>query len=292
LAAWHDDNRSCPRVVVLAPATKPRIAEGLERLIPILKKHAEVIAIDQVFEYSFVDSNADLVVVLGGDGSILQSARQMGRRQLPVLGVNLGRLGFLAAIPPEQVVDIWPKVCEGQFAITDHLMFETTVELNGKVMHRQLGLNETSILGGPPYSMLQIELHIDKQLATTYNCDGLIVGTPVGSTAHSLSAGGPILAKSLQAFVISPISPHTLTMRPIVESSDRRFELRLHSLHPSASLVVDGRVLCSLDIQHRVYVERAESSFKLISMPGTNDYRTLRDKLGWSGLPRGRFDVE
>ncbi len=292
LAAWHHDKRSSPRVVVLAPAKKPRVAEGLERLIPILEKNAEVIAIDQVFEYSFVESNADLVVVLGGDGSILQSARQMGRNQLPVLGVNLGRLGFLAALPPEQISEIWPKVCAGEFEVTNHLMFESTVELNGNIIHRQLGLNETSILGGPPYSMLQIELHIDKQLATTYNCDGLIVGTPVGSTAHNLSAGGPILAKTLQAFVIIPISPHTLTMRPIVESSDRRFELRLHSPHPSASVVVDGRVVCSLDVQHRVYVERAESSFQLIAMPGRNDYRTLRDKLGWSGSPRGRFDVE
>ncbi len=292
MAKWHQENRNRPRVVVLAPATKPRVAEGLEQLIPILKKHAEVIAVDQVFEYSFVDSKADLVVVLGGDGSILQSARQMGRNQLPVLGVNLGRLGFLAAIPPEQIADIWPKVCEGHFEITNHLMFESTVELKGKVLHRQLGLNETSVLGGPPYSMLQIELHIDDQLATTYNCDGLIVGTPVGSTAHNLSAGGPILAKTLQAFVISPISPHTLTMRPIVESSDRRFSLRLHTPHPSASVVVDGRVVCSLDVDHCVYVNRADQAFQLIAMPGRNDYRTLRDKLGWSGSPRGRFDVE
>ncbi len=94
-------------------------------------------------------------------------------------------------------------------------MFECEVRYKGELIHRQLGLNETSILGGPPYTMLQIELRIDDQLVTTYNCDGLIVSTPVGSTAHNLSAGGPILRRNLQAFVISPISPHTLTMRPL-----------------------------------------------------------------------------
>ena len=202
-----------------------------------------MLAIDQVFEYDFENSSADFVVVLGGDGSILQSARQMGRSQKPVLGVNLGRLGFLTALSPDRFLDVWPEVCSGAFDVTQHLMFDCSVFRDGQKLFSQLGLNEASILGGPPYSMLQIELHIDNVLATTYHCDGLIVSTPVGSTAHSLSAGGPILRKNLQAFVICPISPHTLTMRPIVDTADRVFELRLHEEHPLASVVVDGRVV-------------------------------------------------
>ncbi len=290
MAPWIEQNRLRPRVVVLAPPDKPRVARELQRLEPVIRQFAEVLAIDQKFEYQFENCTADFVVVLGGDGSILQSARQMGRTQKPVLGVNLGRLGFLAALSPDRFLDVWPEVCAGAFDITQHLMFECFVSRDGQELFCQLGLNEASILGGPPYSMLQIELHIDSMLATTYNCDGLIVSTPVGSTAHNLSAGGPILRKNLQAFVISPISPHTLTMRPIVDTADRIFELRLHEDHPSASVVVDGRVVCQLDTQHRVRVQRAEASFSLISVPGQNDYTTLRDKLGWSGSPRGRVD--
>lgn len=292
MAPWIDQDRKRPRVVVLAPPDKPRVAREIQRLEPVLREFADILAVDQKFEYQFENCTADFVVVLGGDGSILQSARQMGHLQKPVLGVNLGRLGFLAALSPDRFLDVWPEVCAGTFAVTQHLMFVCDVFLDGEQLFCQLGLNETSILGGPPYSMLQIELHIDSMLATTYNCDGLIVSTPIGSTAHNLSAGGPILRKNLQAFVISPISPHTLTMRPIVDTADRVFELKLHAEHPSASVVVDGRVVCQLTPQHRVRVQRAAECFELISVPGQNDYTTLRDKLGWSGSPRGRVDHE
>lgn len=279
-----------PKVVVLAPPDKPHVAEALKRLEPVLRKHAEILAIDQTFQYSFENSPVDLVVVLGGDGSILQSARQMGRFQKPVLGVNLGRLGFLAALSPERLVDVWPEVCKGRYSKANHLMFECKVYRDGSLIHQHLGLNEVSILGGPPYSMLQIDLYVDQQLATTYNCDGLIISTPVGSTAHNLSAGGPILRKTLQAFVISPISPHTLTMRPFVDTADRVFELKLRHSHPTASVVVDGRVACPIDPALTVRIQRAASSFQLISVPGQNDYKTLREKLGWSGSPSGHVE--
>lgn len=287
MAPWIEANRPQPRIVVLAPPDKPKVATELDRLLPILEQHAEILHVDQHFEYQFESCSADFVVVLGGDGSILQAARQMGRFQLPVLGVNLGRLGFLAALPPDRLIDVWPEVCSGRYSITKHLMFDCEVYEGDMLVHRLLGLNEASILGGPPYSMLQIELFIDSMLATTYACDGLIISTPIGSTAHNLSAGGPILRKNLQAFVISPISPHTLTMRPVVDTSDRIFEIRINTDHPSANVVVDGRVLCQLGVQHRVRIQKANSTFELIAVPGQNDYATLRKKLGWSGSPTG-----
>ena len=111
-------------------------------------------------------------------------------------------------------------------------------------MHERLGLNEVAVLAGPPFAILDIDLYVDAELVTTYSCDGLIVSTPVGSTAHSLSAGGPILRQDLQAFVISPISPHTLTNRPVVDSADRVYEMVVPEPHAGTSVVVDGRVLC------------------------------------------------
>lgn len=271
---------------MLAAPNRPRVANELKSILATIEQHAEILAVDQSFEYEFDRCTSDLIVVLGGDGSILQSARQMGHRQRPVLGVNLGRLGFLAAIPPYRFLDIWPDICAGRLSVTNHLMLRCDVFLDGILEHTMLGLNEASILGGPPYSMMYIDLHIDSSLATTYACDGLIISTPIGSTAHNLSAGGPILRRNLQAFVISPISPHTLTMRPVVDTADRIFDLTMRTEHPSASIVVDGRVLCHFGQQHRARISRANDTFQLISVPGHDDYQALRDKLGWSGKPK------
>jgi NAD+ kinase len=284
-AVWLREGR-LPRVAVLAAPNRPRVASELPKLLPFIEKHAEVVTVDRDFEHDFTDCTSDLVIVLGGDGSILQSARQMQNNQRPVLGVNLGKLGFLAAIPPESFVALWSEIASGRFEITKHLMLSCEVYRDQEKLHSMLGLNEASILGGPPYSMMHIDLNIDSVLATTYACDGLIISTPIGSTAHNLSAGGPILRRNLEAFVICPISPHTLTMRPVVDTADRVFELRLRTEQSSASVVVDGRVVCHLDESLRVRIARADSVFQLISVPGHDDYQALRDKLGWSGRPR------
>jgi NAD+ kinase len=134
--------------------------------------------------------------------------------------------------------------------------------------------------------MLDIQLYVDAELVTTYSCDGLIVATPVGSTAHSLSSGGPILRKDLQAFVISPISPHTLTNRPVVDSADRVFELSVTVPNEGTAVVIDGQVICQLQSQDRVRIERAAPRFKLVEAAGHSYYRTLREKLGWGGRVR------
>ena len=227
------------------------------------------------------------MIVLGGDGSILQAARQMGIHQTPVLGVNCGRLGFLAALSPDEFVNTWPNVCCGEFNVVHHLMLRTTLHRQGKLIGDQMALNEAAVLGGPPYQILDIDLYADGILATRYRCDGLIVATPVGSTAHNLSAGGPILRRSLQAIVISPISPHTLTYRPLVDSADTVLELMVAEPNESTSIVVDGRILSQLLSGDRVRIERAESTFQMLSVEGHNDYRALRDKLGWSGSVPG-----
>ncbi|MCU0715501.1 MAG: NAD(+)/NADH kinase [Pirellula sp.] len=286
IAPWSSEGRDRPRVVVLAAPNRPRVESELPKLIPCIERHADIVAVDLEFQHDFENCSSDLVLVLGGDGSILQSARQMKHKQRPVLGVNLGKLGFLAAIQPDKFVNVWPEIAKGNFELTNHLMLQSAVYREDELLHSMIGLNEASILGGPPYSMLYIDLFIDSALATTYACDGLIISTPIGSTAHNLSAGGPILRRNLQAFVICPISPHTLTMRPVVDTADRVFDLMLRVDHPTASLVVDGRVVCHLERNMKVRIARADSSFQLIGVPGHDDYQALRDKLGWSGKPR------
>ncbi len=284
---WMRGERERPQVVILGTPDRDHVRSELERIRPVVAAKADIIAEDLEFAYDFTDSDPDLVIVLGGDGSILQAARQMGTRQLPVLGINCGRLGFLAALSPDDFLNSWPEVCEGGFDVISHLMLRATLIRNGHEVATQLALNEVAVLGGPPFSILDIDLYADNHLATRYRCDGLIIATPVGSTAHNLSAGGPILRRNLQAIVISPISPHTLTYRPLVDSAETKFELAVTEPNESTSVVVDGRILSVFQAGDRVRVAAAEQSFRMLSVPGQDDYKTLRDKLGWSGSAPG-----
>ncbi len=262
---------------------RPMMRERGEQLRPILEPAVELLAWDWSFSVDLAALRPDIVIVLGGDGSILRAARQMGMQQFPVLGVNLGRLGFLADISPEELESALVKMRQGDARIVEHLMFEWQIIRDDRALPPQLGLNEAAVLAGGSFRMLEVQLYVDAQLVTTYSCDGLIVSTPVGSTAHSLSSGGPILRKDLQAFVISPISPHTLTNRPVVDSADRVYELVVERPHPGTSLVVDGQKACELQTGERVRIQRSTARFKLIEAGGHNYYRTLREKLGWGG---------
>jgi NAD+ kinase len=268
--------------MVLALGERANIGDEAKRLKPLVEKAAEVVLFDLEFSADLSKVDADIAIVMGGDGSILRAAHQMGYHQVPILGVNLGKLGFLAV----DLLEVLPRLQPGSYRVVEHLMYECTVLRGGKQFKQVLGLNEVCIQSGRPFTILDVDLYVDAELVTTYSCDGLIIATPVGSTAHSLSAGGPILRKDLQAFVFLPISPHTLTNRPVVDAADRVFELVVRDPHEGTAVVADGVVVCGLQADDRVRVERAEPKFKLVEVPGRSYYRTLREKLGWGGRLR------
>lgn len=272
-----------PRAVVLGIGDRPQVVAQAESLRPAIERQVELLAWDLGFRQTWTATRTDMVIVLGGDGSILRSALHMADQQVPVLGVNLGKLGFLAGLSPDQLDGALQKIRAGQGQIIEHLMFECEVFRDEAVIARRLGLNEAAVLAGASFRMLEVQLYVDAESVTTYSCDGLIISTPIGSTAHSLSAGGPILRKDLQAFVILPISPHTLTNRPVVDSAERVYELVVAHPHPGTSLVVDGRAVCPLERGDRVRIARSAARFKLIEVAGQTYYRTLREKLGWGG---------
>jgi NAD+ kinase len=272
-----------PRVMIVADGSRAELRSAVDRLRPTIERHLQVIGISLDFNEPLERDDADIVLVLGGDGSILRAAHQMGFHQRPVLGVNLGRLGFLAALQPEQLDQALPEIAAGRHQVVEHLMLESTATRGGKPLYHSLALNESTVLAGPPFKMVDIELYVDGELVTTYSCDGLIVSTPVGSTAHSLSAGGPILRNDMQALIILPISPHTMTHRPVVESADRTIELAVPQPHEGTSLVVDGHVLGTLEPADRVRIVRSKARFQMVVVRGQSYYRRLREKLGWGG---------
>jgi NAD+ kinase len=278
------------KVYVLGNAQKPGVAEEVQRCLPLLRERTDVLLVDLLQEAELgAYPEADLALVFGGDGAILRAARQMGYRQVPVLGVNLGRLGFLADIHPQELHGCLDQVCAGKYRVTRHLMFECVIEGPDPGQSQTfLGLNEVALHTMPPLHMVSLELAVDGVAVSRFGGDGLIVSTPVGSTAHNLSAGGPILEHELAAFVITPICPHTLTYRPIVESADKQFTIRLLGGVQKAIAVVDGQAFVDVTEQHRIVVRRAPVSFGLVKLPGRSFYETLRDKLRWGTAPTYR----
>jgi NAD+ kinase len=271
------------RAILLVDGSRPALAERAADLRVTIERNVDVAAAIDDFSKPLPEVAADMLIVFGGDGSMLRSARLMGYQQLPVIGVNLGRLGFLADIQPEDLDEILPQIVAGEYRVVRHLMFECSVHRGGREQSRTLGLNEAEVLAGPPFSMIEVQLYVDALLATTYSCDGLIVSTPVGSTAHSLAAGGPIMEKSLQTFVVSPICPHTLTNRPVVDSADHVFELSVPKPNEGTTLLVDGKQIGQVGSEDRIRIERSTAEFQLIEVRGRGYYRTLREKLGWGG---------
>ncbi|MAP73088.1 MAG: NAD(+) kinase [Planctomycetaceae bacterium] len=276
VASWVQADRK-PRVFVCGGASS---AGSQEAEIQVRQQIADF------FEVVDDASLADLAIVLGGDGSILRASRELSTSGIPAVGVNLGRLGFLASVSPSQVPQAFGDVVAGNCRIVEHLMLQCTVLREGQKVAFAIGLNEAALLRGAPFSILDIDLHVDGDLATTFSCDGLIISTPAGSTAHSLSAGGPILRKTLDAFVISAISPHTLTVRPVVDSSSRIYEMTLRETAAETAVAVDGRVIANVTQQDVIRVEKAEKPFLMIEVDGQNDYRSLREKLDWGGRIR------
>ncbi|MCS6977650.1 MAG: NAD(+)/NADH kinase [Gemmatales bacterium] len=275
------------RIFLLGNGSKPRVREVAEELLPFLRMHCQVVIYDLAQQADLSLHEADIALVLGGDGAILRAARQMGYRQIPVLGVNLGKLGFLADLSPEEVRTHLPAVLAGNYSVTRHLMFECLLDGPGEP-HSMLGLNEIVVRSGTPH-LVDIDLSIDDTLVARFSGDGLILSTPVGSTAHSLSAGGPILRQDLEAFVITPICPHALTFRPLVDGANRTYTIQVLS-EWGGVLIVDGQHFVPVTTNNRVIFRRAPVQFQLIKVPGHGYYQTLRTKLHWGTSPGLRHD--
>lgn len=276
------------RLVLLARLSSEPVRSACDDLQAFLNKRSGIDllgVVDTDDADARVPDTAELAVVLGGDGAILRACRQFGEQQRPILGVNLGRLGFLADLSPHEIRERIGCIERREFRVVHHLMYECEHRSADGRQTTFVGLNEVAILAAASLSMIDIELEIDGERVTTYSGDGLIVSTPVGSTAHSLSAGGPILRQNLQAFVITPVCPHTLTNRPLVDDAACEYVMRVPAAPPGVTLVIDGQIKEPLGPGDTVIVRRAPVTFQLARIPGHSFYGTLHRKLGWWGQP-------
>lgn len=222
---------------------------------------------------------ADLLVVLGGDGTLLSMARAAEARAVPILGINLGTLGFLAEVSVDEMEPALARALAGEMRVERRLRLTVEHLREGRVVGRWLALND-AVVAASLARLIEIETRADGQLVTTYHADGLIVATPTGSTAYSLSAGGPILLPGLGAFVLTPICAHTLSQRPLVVPDAAVLEIAPRAGAP-ARLTVDGQEGVELAPGDRVRVERSEHPLLLLVSPERSRFDVLRAKLRW-----------
>jgi NAD+ kinase len=223
----------------------------------------------------------DLIVVLGGDGTMIGAARMVGDAGTPVLGVNFGTLGYLAEFTVEDMTSALEAVIAGDYTLDRRLMLSATVTRDGEQLMHDRVLNDVVISKSALARIVEIETWVDKKFVNRFRADGLIVSTPTGSTAYNLSAGGPIIYPSMSAVVVTPICPHTLSNRPLVVPDDVDFELVLKTPREEVALTLDGQVGMPLEYEDRVTVRKSSTTFNLIQAHTRNYFDVLRNKLKW-----------
>ncbi|MGQ0694695.1 MAG: NAD(+)/NADH kinase [Nitrospiraceae bacterium] len=225
--------------------------------------------------------NADVLLVLGGDGTILNAARLAGERSIPILGVNMGGLGFLTEVRPENLYSSLDRVFANDFVLDERLMLKTHVHRHGETVARGVVLNDVVISKGTLARMIELKIAIQGQFVTNLRGDGLIVSTPTGSTAYSLSAGGPIINPAVQSLILTPICPHTLTHRPLIVPVNAEIEVTLTSKDDGAMATLDGQVGIAMTQGDTALIEASAHRTRLIRFPESHYYDVLREKLKW-----------
>lgn len=273
------------KVIIVGNKAKEGVHRAVEQIEPWLAQRAEV-RVDLDLESEVRSGEADFAVVLGGDGSVLRAARQLAQHGVPLLGLNVGKFGFLTETSAEQYEAVLEDVLEGRYKLAERMMLRCVLERDGEATLRTVGLNDAVVARTSLSRIITIDLHVDGELLTTYRADGLIVATPVGSTAHSLAAGGPIVYPDVNAFVIAPICPHTLSNRPLVLPGDLAMVITAREWAERPALTVDGQVYRELHEGDVVRLQRAEKPLQLIQTGRNTFFETLRNKLDWRGQLR------
>ncbi|MEM7699210.1 MAG: NAD(+)/NADH kinase [Verrucomicrobiota bacterium] len=230
-----------------------------------------------------ISDEIDLFVILGGDGTILWILRQLQDRIRPVAAINTGTLGFLTCATAEESGALVEAISSGNYVRMERIMIRGQFEIGGEVRGEFVALNEVTLCRGVDSRVIHVEAHIDGVVANRYTGDGLMLATPTGSTAYSLSAGGPLIQPGSDVFAVTPICPHTLANRPLVVDGCSKVVFEAPEQRDDLALMVDGQLVASISDPATISLEKAEFSLPLISMPHQNFFNVLHQKLGWKG---------
>ena len=286
------------RLFIVANIHKPNVRSAIEELMEFVKSRATVTGVDAECDRPLDRVDAEAILVLGGDGTLLATARRVGGRRIPLVGVNFGRLGFLASFTPQQFRDHFDKLIQRQLPTSTRLTLEASIiapsievvshdpdDIARKRRWSSIALNECLIAAGAPFRMIELQLGADGDPGVRYFGDGVIVATPSGSTAYNVSAGGPIISPNVAAICITPLCPHSLSFRPVVVGCDSTVNILCNRVNDGTMLICDGQSSTHLLAGERVIVRRSPDDVVLIENPDARELRTLAEKLGWAVSP-------
>jgi NAD+ kinase len=279
------------RIFIVANAKrKPELASLLRRTEPWLRRVGRIVGKDLRGHHDLSGVRADLMLVFGGDGTMLAAARALRGNPVPVLGVNMGQLGFLSELGYPELKLVLPEVLNGDYMLSPRMMIEARVMRPGGALGPAIpALNDAVVLRMPKATLMTVGVSVSGEEVARYRGDGLIVSTATGSTGYSLSAGGPILSERLKAFIVVPVCPHTLANRPIVLSGDERIEVRPETRRgESLEVVLDGQVSRRVTSGTRIVIQKAPYEFNIASLGRKGRYEIIRDKLHWAGWVKER----
>ena len=293
--AWQPSSGGVQNVLLLADGAKARVNENIGAVGEFLSSKCTSVEVrsnlrDTKFDGSFqVEPRPDLVVVLGGDGSVLTACRLFQKDPVPTIGINYGRVGFLASLEASAWREGLCDILEGRGCVEERMRLRASIlKADGTRGPSAIALNDLVISRGSTPSMARFELLSAGRTVTQYRADGLIFATPSGSTAYSLAAGGPILDPSMRAVVLTPISAHALSHRPLVLGTKAYLEARVLSSAGTVRVDVDGQLVAELEAGDSVRLEACEEAYPLLTTRSFDPWQRLRDRLGWAG----RFDPE
>jgi NAD+ kinase len=281
------------RLGIMANCSKPRAADVLRRVAEEsarfgIKLHADpatarVLGACESVPVPALFDCVDAVVALGGDGTMLRVARAVGSRNTPIMGLNIGSLGFLTSVAEDELAQAFQCLAADQFTMSSRTMALCVVEREGRELFRDDALNDVVVGRRKSSRIITLDVAIDSRPVTSYTCDGLIISTPTGSTGHSLSAGGPIMLPETPVFVLSLVCPHTLSSRPVVVPDQSEIEVIARESTVELMLTVDGQVEQPLASGDLIRVRKSGRCARFIHLPGYSYFSVLRQKLHWSG---------
>lgn len=274
------------RVAILGSPDKDGVAQVLDRARRWVGARAEVVFCELTFDgHHAVAAQPDLMIVLGGDGTLIAAVHSLREQQLPIVGVNLGKLGYLADFTIEELEQEGGFLFSGKLPITRRAMMNVSV---GRLDGREIQLpavNDCVVVAGPPFHMIQLTVSVDGDEVAHVRGDGLIIATPSGSTAHNLAAGGPIVEPTGESFILTPICPQALTYRPLVMDARRRIVIRVVQANSGTTATVDGRTCMPFQASDHIVISRYGADFLLVRNPKRSEWHALRRKLRWGEGP-------
>jgi len=274
------------KVLILANYSKPGVSDQVGILEPWIRQRAQVVATLGVEQLPDADTPpADLCIVLGGDGTLLAAARALAPTDTPLLGVNMGKLGFLAEFNIEQMREHFDDVLAGKIPPTRRIMLDVSVKQHGEATFSSPAANEVAISAGTPFRLIDLDVSRGNETIAKYLGDGLVVATPTGSTGYNMSVDGPIIEPTLDAVVISPLAAHTLSMRPIVVRTDQPVVVRAVKVNVGTSVMIDGQLTCRLCDGDVVEIRLADHPTQIVPHPAHGFFQTLTTKLKWGHNP-------